>query len=367
MRAFIGLVYLRGLSGLNNHDTEVLYSPIMGPQPFGATMSKNRLEFLYSCVSFDDFETRSQQWPNDRFAAIRDLFEIFCRNCSSQIIPDKYLCLDETLYPMRNRLSFKQYNPSKPAKYDLLFKSINAVNYSFTFTATPYCGKPIGEPTTYYVSGNEEVVKYLISKLQKHVDLQGLNISFDRLYISVPLAHWLLSHNITCVETIQANRRGIPVEIKQLDNREPLSYECFWETVDNKISLHSYAVNTKSSGKRNVLLRTTMQPILGTTKDDGKKKPAVYKLYDYTKGGTDVMDQRMASYTCKSKSKRWTLTAFPYILDVCRINAATIVALNKGNDPRQENSYDFGMKLSIALIQPHVEKRPLTGLQFDVQ
>ena len=165
---------------------------------------------------------------------------------------------------MRNRLSFKQYNPSKPAKYGLLFKSINAVNYSFTFTATPYCGKPIGEPTTYYVSENEEVVKYLISKLQKHVDLQGRNILFDRLYTTVPLAQWLLSHNITCVGTIQANRRGIPVEIKQLDNRKPLSYECFWETVDNKISLHSYAVNTKSSGKRNVLLLTTMQPILET-------------------------------------------------------------------------------------------------------
>ena len=120
---------------------------------------------------------------------------------------------------MRNRLSFKQYNPSKPTKYGLLFKSINAVNYSFTFTATPCCGKPIGEPTTYYVSENEEVVKYLISKLQKHMDLQGRSTLFDRLYTSVPLAQWLLSHNITCVGTIQVNRRGIPVEIKQLDNR----------------------------------------------------------------------------------------------------------------------------------------------------
>ena len=83
MRAFIGLVYIRGLSRLNNHDTEVLYNPVMGPQSFGATMSKNRLEFLYSCVSFDDFQTRSQRWSNERFAAIRDLFEIFCGNCSS--------------------------------------------------------------------------------------------------------------------------------------------------------------------------------------------------------------------------------------------------------------------------------------------
>ena len=72
------------------------------------------------------------------------------------------------------------------------------------------------------------------------------------------------------------------VEIKQLDNRKPLLYECFWETVDNKISLHSYAVNTKRFGQQNVLLLTTMQPIIGTTKDGGKKKTAVYKRrYQY--------------------------------------------------------------------------------------
>ena len=95
--------------------------------------------------------------------------------------------------------------------------------------------------------------------------------------------------NITCVVTIQAKRRGIAVKIKQFDKREPLLYKCFWETVDNKVLLHSFAANTKSSGKRNVLLLTTMQPILGTTKDDGKKKPVVSKLYDYTKGHTNLM------------------------------------------------------------------------------
>ena len=367
MRAFIGLMYLRGLAGLNNHNTESLYHSLMGPQPFGATMSKNRLEFLYSCISFDDFSTRSQRWPNDRFAAVREVFELFCHNCSSQIIPSEYLSLDETLYPMRNQIGFRQFNPNKPAKYGMLFMSVNAVNYSNTFIAAPYCGKPSGNPTSYYVTGTENIVKYLITKLQQNVDLQGRNISFDRLYTSIPLAQWLLSHNITCVGTIKANRKGIPVEIKELANREPLTYECFWEAEENKLSLHSYVVNTKSSGKRNVLLLSTMQPILGTTKDDGKQKPAIYKLYDYTKGGTEVVDQRMASYTCKAKSKRWTLPAFSYILDVSRINAATVMSLNKGNDPRQIDSYDFGMDLALALIRPHVQRRPSIGLQFDVQ
>ena len=41
--------------------------------------------------------------------------------------------------------------------------------------------------------------------------------------------------------------------------------------------------------------------------------------------------------------------------------------LNKGKHPRQENSYAFSLNLQIALIRSHVERRPLTGLQFDVQ
>ena len=61
------------------------------------------------------------------------------------------------------------------------------------------------------------------------------------------------------------------------------------------MSLHSYIVPIKSSGPQNVLLLTTMKPILGTTRDDGKKKLAVYKLYDFTKGGTDVVDKYRTS------------------------------------------------------------------------
>ena len=49
--AFIGLMYLRGLAGMCNHDVKYLYSALMGPQPFGATMSKNRFQVLYACIS----------------------------------------------------------------------------------------------------------------------------------------------------------------------------------------------------------------------------------------------------------------------------------------------------------------------------
>jgi len=61
------------------------------------------------------------------------------------------------------------------------------------------------------------------------------------------------------------------------------------------------------------------------------------------------------------------LTAFSYLLDVCRVNAGTALALNKNIDPSKQNSYDFGMKLVFALIRPHINRRPLTGLQISVK
>ena len=51
-------------------------------------------------------------------------------------------------------------------------------------------------------------------------------------------------------------------------------------------------VKTKSSEKRNVLLLSSVPPLLATTKDDSKSKPAIYKLYDFSKGETDIIDQK---------------------------------------------------------------------------
>ena len=98
------------------------------------------------------------------------------------------LSLAETLYPMRTQISFKQENPNKPAKYGLLLKALNAARYQCTFIAATYCGKPVGNPGEYYVSDTFEVVKKMLNRVESIVSLAGRNISFGRLYTSIPLA-----------------------------------------------------------------------------------------------------------------------------------------------------------------------------------
>ena len=267
-----------------------LFSNEFGPPVFSATMSSRCLIFICTHLSFDDETTQGNRWQHDHIAAMRKFFEVFNLECMSCFVPGDYLSLHETLYPMRKQISFKQYNPDKTAKYGLLLKAINVAHYPYTFIAAPYFGKPVRDPGEYYVSGKFEVVNKIIDCLEPIVSLAGRNISFDGLYTSILLVLWLYQKNITSLGTMQINRKRIPTEVKDVKQKEPLPSEIYWQK-DGFLSLYSYAV--KPSTEKKVLMLSTPEPMLGTTKNDNCYKLGLYKLYDFTKGGTDIVDQRI--------------------------------------------------------------------------
>ena len=305
--ALFGLFYFRGLLGVNLKAVHRLFSDRYGHPVFGGTMSRNRFSFLSGHLCFDDPSTRRERWVTDRFAAFRNIFEEFNDNCSKHLIPSEYLSMDETLYPMRTRIAFRQYNPSKPAKYGLLFKSLNDARVSYTYRSLVYAGKPQQLPAQHYVSGNENYVKGLIEAVDQKQGLQGRNLSMDRLYTSINLAQWLLQKRMTCIGTMQQNRVGIPEDLKKTNDRELLSTRQLWEKTKSDLVLTSYVVSS-SKGKKNVLVLSTTKPLQGVTRDDGCRKPAVIKLYDFTKGGTDNVDQRIAMYSTRVQSGQGVLS-----------------------------------------------------------
>ena len=54
----------------------------------------------------------------------------------------EYLSIDETLYPMRKQIAFRQYNPKKPHRYGRLWKSLNDARLPYTYKSVPYAPKP---------------------------------------------------------------------------------------------------------------------------------------------------------------------------------------------------------------------------------
>ena len=93
-----------------------MFYEIFGNPVYSAANSRNRFKFLVTHISLDDHTTRPTPWQHDRFAAFRKIFEEFNKNCGKFLVPNDYLSLDDTLYPTRTQISFKQFNLSKPAK-----------------------------------------------------------------------------------------------------------------------------------------------------------------------------------------------------------------------------------------------------------
>ena len=157
---------------------------------------------------------------------MRYAFEECNKSFARVMIPECYLSLDETFYPMRTQIHFRQYNPDKPAKHGMLFKSINSATYPCTYQSHVYCGKPKGEPNEFYISGTENYIQYLVNKLSSYHDIRGRNISMDRLSV----ANRLLDKGITLVGTMQKNRVGIPASLKDVN-----STETYWEKNGKRI------------------------------------------------------------------------------------------------------------------------------------
>ena len=60
---------------------------------------------------------------------------------------------------------------------------------------------------------------------------------------------------------------------------------------DPKLNLHSYVISTKKFRKATRSNAFHYETYFGVAKEDPNQKPAVYKFYDFTKGGTNIVDR----------------------------------------------------------------------------
>ena len=79
----------------------------------------------------------------------------------------------------------------------------------------------------------------MVSKLQRYITLKDRNISFDKLYTSLPLMNYLLEKDIAAVGALVSNRKGLPKEFVKTAGRKEFSYEILWNANDVKMILQA--------------------------------------------------------------------------------------------------------------------------------
>ena len=83
------------------------------------------------------------------------------------------------------------------------------------------------------------------------------------------------------------------------------------------------------------------------TKDDDKFKPQIFKFYDFTKGGTDIVDQMNDFFTTRAKS--WAMVVLYYRLDTTRVNSKTLWCMKNKINIRKHKIFDFTWQLANEL------------------
>ena len=171
----------------------------------------------------------------------------------------------------------------------------------------------------------------------------------DRYFTSVSLAQWCLERHITIVGTMWLDRKGIPAEIKKIDKPDEQS-TFYIHGKDDDLMLVLY-VDKKKSGKKNVVVLTSMHDNVRVMKDE-RRKPQVHTFYDHTKGRVDVVDLISSNCSTRIKSKQWPLNSLAFILDMARTNANTIL---KENNVKM-STHEFTYQLARALCLPSVQR-----------
>ena len=184
------------------------------------------------------------------------------------------------LHPYRGVIGFKQYNPKKPAKYGLLYRSLCDSSVSYIYYTLPYTEKPEvnnGDTSKYYMTATDEYTNYLVTEVSRFNSIEGCNISMNRYFSSLSLAEWGINQKFTTIGTMQHDHKAIPKEIKSLKEKKSNIYAHYSE---KNIMMVSY-IDKKKSGKKNIVCLTTMHDRVKVANDQRFKSPVIV-MYDYT-------------------------------------------------------------------------------------
>ena len=145
LQAYIGLLILAGVYKSKGEATASLWAAETGRAIFPATMSLCKFHVFSRVIRFDDRETRQGRRQSDKLAAIRDVWDKWVQRLPLLYNPGPYVTVDECLVAFRGRCPFRQYIPSKPAKYGIKIWAACDAQSSYAWNMQVYTGKSPGE------------------------------------------------------------------------------------------------------------------------------------------------------------------------------------------------------------------------------
>lgn len=345
IQAYIGILILAGVYRSHGESIDNLWHDKIGRPIFRATMSKNNFKIITRVLRFDNKVTRQERRATDKLAPIRDLWEKWIINLNVIYSPGENVTIDEQLVSFRGKCPFRQYMPSKPAKYGIKIWALCDSKTNYAYNLQIYTGKQTGEASE--KNQGQRVVLDLVK------DLKGRNITCDNFFTNYNLAMELLKKKNTIVGTVRANKTFLPQFTKQEIRQRPVLSSHFYYS--DQVTLVQYV--PKKYRLVNVLSTFHHHD---TICPDAKKLPEIISFYNKTKAGVDTLDQLVGTYTVKRKSNRWPFALFCNIIDISGVNAF-VLWLETHPDWNKNKSFNrrlFLEELGSQLVNEEILRRP---------
>lgn len=207
IKGLMGLLFMSGVLKNSMLSVDEMFSATYGPPVFRCTMCKKRFAFLLENLRFDDKATREARKINNKFAAFREVWDIFGSNCEKNYSPSEYVTVDETLLSFRGACPFKTYIPSKPDKYGLKIMSLCDARTFYFLRGIPYTGK---DNRIKKRPGDLPLPAQYVLHLTESIRGSNRNITADNWFSSLELTDALLQKKLTFVGTLRRNKPQIP-------------------------------------------------------------------------------------------------------------------------------------------------------------
>ncbi|XP_057675297.1 uncharacterized protein LOC130905701 isoform X2 [Corythoichthys intestinalis] len=272
LKAFIGLLFMRGITGGNSMVLDDYWTEDFGYTIFRKTMSRERFRALMRYLRFDDRTTRKARQEEDKFALISEIFGQFVKNCTNFYIPGANITVDKQLFLTKARCPFTQHIATKSNKFGIKFWVAVDVDSHYMINMFPYLGKDESPPAGHRLPDN-----VVLQLMEPFLD-KGRNVTTDNFFTSMQLAKSLLQRKTTIVGTMKKTRREIPPSAKQQ-----------WASTRVMHSNNATLTVYQTKAKKNMCVLSTMHREVEF--DEVTKKPSTINHFNITKCGVDIMDR----------------------------------------------------------------------------
>ncbi|XP_070400479.1 piggyBac transposable element-derived protein 4-like [Nothobranchius furzeri] len=329
LRALFGLLILAGVHRSRGESSASLWGEETGRPIFRATMSLGRFHMLTATLRFDDRLTRAARRlvQQDKLAPLREVWDLWAARLPLAYNPGEDVCVDEQLVGFRGRCNFKQYMPSKPAKYGIKLWVVCDVATSYAWGIIPYLGKTTRDAPAERGQGKRVV-------LELTEGLSGRTVTTDNFFTSL-------------AQQARVAATAAPDE-KQSGSVLPV-----------RLHLHRHRGELHSKAPAE---RSAPQHQTPSGSDPGGTAAEADVIIDYNrcKGAVDNLDKLVATYSCRRKTRRWPMSLFCNMLDVSAYNALVLWLSVEPAWNQQKRSIRrrlFLQELGTSMVRPAQARR----------